>query len=77
MDDIVVTMKLATLSLQDGLKAFEDPSYMELEERMTKLRSPCARSYHFIFKMMMQCILQLMLDNILFIYSSENNRYSW
>lgn len=57
LDDVHITLKTSILVAQElGVEAFDEPYYHSLEERLTT-RSACAQSYHFIFKMMVQCIL--------------------
>lgn len=57
MQDIVGSVGMSLVSLQKGgLKALTAPEYLEMESRMLQIRSPCAMSYHFIFKMVVQCI---------------------
>lgn len=57
LDDVHITLRMSNMAAQElGVEAFEEPSYHNVEERL-RTRSPCAQSYHYIFKMMVQCIL--------------------
>ena len=62
INDMVASMSLASSALREGgVKVFGESRYLTLEERVlnTKIRSLCAQSYHFVFKMMAQCIYSI------------------
>jgi hypothetical protein len=57
LDDVHVTLRTSIMAAQElGPETFAEPFYRILEEKI-RTRSLCAQSYHYIFKMMVQCIL--------------------